>query len=253
MTVETPEEKELQRQLAELASVEIELAQRELDLATQVAELQAFERLYVRIVGVKYAQLDQINAEIQQLRFVRKPQDPQLRREAHDAQERARQSEHATAEASGPPERERFQPSDELRQLYRAIAKEVHPDLASDPKERIRRNRVMADVNKAYVEGDVDRLRQLMDEWQTSPEAIAGEGLAEQLIRTIRKIHQARTRLENIAAEIEQLQSSDLAMLQKAVLEAEAQGRDLLAEMARSVENRIGEARRTVREMGGDA
>jgi hypothetical protein len=45
---QTPEELELQRKQAELASLEADLIQRELDLATLRAELAEFESRYLR-------------------------------------------------------------------------------------------------------------------------------------------------------------------------------------------------------------
>lgn len=61
---QTPEEQELEKKLAELAALEAELAQRELDLATFQAELRAFEREYLQVVGIRYTELDQIEARI---------------------------------------------------------------------------------------------------------------------------------------------------------------------------------------------
>jgi hypothetical protein len=61
---QTPEERELENKRARLAALEVELAQRELDLATLKAELQTFEARYLREVGVFYAELDEIEAEI---------------------------------------------------------------------------------------------------------------------------------------------------------------------------------------------
>jgi septal ring factor EnvC (AmiA/AmiB activator) len=56
----TPEEQELENKQRELAALETELAERELDLATLQAELHTFEREYLRVVGVRYAELDEI-------------------------------------------------------------------------------------------------------------------------------------------------------------------------------------------------
>jgi hypothetical protein len=249
MPVATPEEEELERKLAELAAVEGELAQRDLDLATLAAELEAFERLYIRVVGWKYAELDKISAEIQQLLFSRNPGDPEARRRAQDAQEQARQSSEATAGAAGPIEKEDFKPSEELKRLYREIAKKIHPDLAGDAKDQERRNRVMAEVNKAYAEGDIDRLRAILREWETSPDAVKGEGVPERLVRTIRKIHQARAGIERIVQEIDRLKNSDLAKLREAVEKAKGQGRDMLAEMAKRLDKEIEAARKALQEL----
>lgn len=243
MSVVTPEEEELQRKLVELAAVEGELVQKDLDLATLEAELEAFERLYVRLVGSKYAELDEIAAEIQQLLAARSPNDPEASRRAHDAQEQARQSAEAAGGAEGPRQREEFRPSEDLKQLYREIAKKVHPDLAADAKDQERRTRVMAEVNNAYAGGDISRLRAIMREWDTSPDAIHGEAVADRLVRAIRQIHRARAGIERIVREIERLKSSDLARLHEAVERARSEGRDLLAEMAKRLDSEIGIAR----------
>jgi len=59
-----PEEAELSNKKKELELLESELAQNELDLSTLKAELRAFNDIYVRIVGVRYAELDLINCAI---------------------------------------------------------------------------------------------------------------------------------------------------------------------------------------------
>jgi hypothetical protein len=66
---QTPEEHELERKQAELVALEAELIQRELDLATLRAELAYFESRYLRTVGVLYAELDEIEAQIAEARL----------------------------------------------------------------------------------------------------------------------------------------------------------------------------------------
>src|SRR3990172_7237695 len=188
---QTPEEEELARKLAELADLEAELAERELKLATLVSELHVFERRYLHAVGGLYAELDDLPAQIAEARA---PVGHARAAEEEAAEARRQAGESArTAGAIGEEEpEERFQPSESLRKRYRGVAKRVHPDLASDDLDRARRTRVMAEVNRAYEHGDETRLRAILREWETSPEAVSGEGPGAELVRTIRKIAQVR-------------------------------------------------------------
>ena len=52
-----------------------------------------------------------------------------------------------------------------LRQLYRALARLIHPDLATDPTERHRREAVMRMANAANEARDVDQLNRLLEIW----------------------------------------------------------------------------------------
>src|SRR6266545_3728377 len=62
-----PEEKYLQKKLAELAEIESLLAQRELELHTLRGELLSFEKHYESAVGAKFAELDELRARIAEL------------------------------------------------------------------------------------------------------------------------------------------------------------------------------------------
>jgi len=52
-----------------------------------------------------------------------------------------------------------------LRQLYRALARLVHPDLAEDSRDQARRETVMRMANAARDAGDVEQLRRLLAIW----------------------------------------------------------------------------------------
>lgn len=240
---QTPEEQELERKKIELAALENELAQRELELSTLQAELRAFELRYLRTVGVKYAELDKLEAEIAELVAKLNPQDTTAQTRAHQARAQAEETARATGAAQADKTSDTFTPPEDLKKLYRDAAKKVHPDLATDETERARRTKVMAEINLAYQAGDVSRLRAILDEWEGGPEAIKGEGVAMELVRIIRKISQVRERLEKIAAEIRKLRESDLAKLKGKVEEAEREGRDLLEEMVERLQSLI--ARKT--------
>ena len=121
-----------------------------------------------------------------------------MRTQAADARARANESAHESKiiqETAG--HGEKFKPSDDLKKLYRDVAKSLHPDLATDDDDRARRQRFMAEANQAYEEGNETRLREILREWESSPDAIKGDGVAAELIRVIRKIAQVQERLRS--------------------------------------------------------
>lgn len=239
---ETPEESELSRKQSELTALEAELAQRELDLATLQAELRAFEVRYIRTVGAICAELDDIEAHIAEAQMRLNPNDSKIQEQAEQARTKAQESTQATGIAQEP-RQEKFKPSEKLNKLYREVAKHIHPDLAIDERERARREQLMADANLAYEEGDEDRLHEILEQWESSPEAVEGEGTGAELVRVIRKIAQVKVRLQAIAAEMLELEGTDLWQLKEKVEEAEKKGRNILSEMAAAVESQIAEAK----------
>ena len=241
---QTPEEKELARKLAELTVLESDLAQRELDLATLQAELHVFERRYLHIVGVRYAELDEIEAQIAEALAEASPKSSEAQERASQARSQANESAQASKIAQEPGRRDTFTPSDTLKKLYREVAKCIHPDLATDENDRARRQHFMAEANQAYEDGDEARLREVLREWESSPEAVKGDGVGTELVRVIRKIAQIERRLQAIESILGQLRSSDLCRLKVEVERTEAEGRNLLAEMAIRLDQKIADVRR---------
>lgn len=241
---QTPEERELESKRARLAALEAELAQHELDLTTLKAELQTFEARYLQEVGVLYAELDDIEAQIAEAQAHLNPRDQQAHEQATKARVQAQESAQAAGSAQKLGEQKKFTAPENLKKLYRDVAKSIHPDLATDEAERVRRQTVMAEANQAYAEGNEAKLQAILREWESSPESVKGEGVGAELIRVIRKIAQVEERLHAIEDEIAELEASDLYQLKAKVEEAESGGRDLLGEMASQVKQQIAEARK---------
>ena len=235
----TPEEQELNEKLKELSTLESELAQKELDLATLKAELHALESRYNRIVGTRFAELDRLHAEIAEFMAAKAPEDVNAQSEAQAAREKAEETAKEAGEFTEPRKVEEFVPTKEIRELYRNIAKKVHPDLAIDEKDRERRNEIMAEVNKAYEEGGIERLESILREWETSPEAIEGEDIGSRLIRSIRMSARVRDRIAQIEKEIQLLKETDLFELLLKVDEAKEEGRDPISELATRLDQQI--------------
>jgi len=246
---QTPEEKEQHKKLSELAALEAELAQHELDLATLQAELRAFENRYLRIVGVRYTKLDEIEAQIAEALARLNPKDSKAKKQAAEARTKAQESAQATDNIQEPKQQNQFKPSESLKKLYWEVAKRIHPDLAIGEEEHARRQQLMAEANRAYEEGDEDRLRAILREWESSPESVKGEGHGAELVRVIRKIAQVEERLRAIEVEINQLKKSDLYKLKAKAEEAEKEGRDLLADMAKQLDEQNADALKRLAEI----
>ena len=237
----TPEEEELLRKREELASVRAALAERELELADFRALLKSFEGRYLRQVGVLYAELDDWEAKVAEIEASLKPSETASQR-AQETRKRAEETHEAThGEASKARD---FQPSADLKSLFREAAKRIHPDFAKDEADRELRTRLMAQVNEAYSQGDADALQRILDEFGNSPESVQGEGIGAELVRIIRQIHQAKKNIAAIEQELSKLQASEIAQLKQDVETAEKEGRDLLAELACSVHVRIADEKK---------
>ena len=245
--VKLPEDEELARLKARLDELEDELADRELDLATLRRELLDFDLRFRAIVGTRMAELDRLEAEIAAI-FARAEPTPEAQQRADESAARAQDSaadlgDDPDALAQAAEEPERVIPPD-LKKLFRTVAKAVHPDLAVDDDDRTLRDQFMTQANAAYERGDVEALQTLLIDWEAHPQAVTGEGIGAELIRLIRSIAAAEKRLAAIAVEIAGLRTGRLYELYEQAQEMHKERRDLLQEMAASLDEKIEAARR---------
>jgi hypothetical protein len=245
-----PEEEELNLKKQELQTLETRLIDLELQLANLRGELGAFERLYLKRVGVLYAELDEIEAQIAELTARQDTANPKAQEAAKEA--RARAESRSDAAELAVKEVTRFSPSSSLKSLYREVAKRIHPDLAVNDADRAKRQRLMAQANLAYENGDEAKLRAILEEYESSPESVFGEGTAMDLVRIIRQVAQVKRRLVTIDAEMEQIRSSELFRLKKQVDEGTKGGRDVLNEMAVGVKAQVDERKGILKSMRED-
>ena len=233
-----PEDKELARKRGEQAALEAELAERELRSANLRAELGAFERQYLHFVGSRYAELDEWKARLAERLAQEQPGNDRAQQAAREARARADETKSAAGEKAAHEPRA-FKSTPEMKRLYRDVAKKIHPDLTSDRNDRAKRQLLMAEANQAYERGDQERLAKILSEYEHSPEAVEGEGAGAELVRVIRRVSQARSRLAEIEAEMQELLRSDLYQLKLRVDEADKSGRNTLNDMIAKVEQQI--------------
>jgi hypothetical protein len=122
----------------------------------------------------------------------------------------------------------------ETVQVFRALAKDSHPDFAIGEEDVVRRTEFMARVNDAYACGDVDQLRTLTVEWRSQGWRYEepAETVEDQVLRICKGIKWARERLATIASQRAALEATPIVRLMHRVEEAALDGRDLLEEMA---------------------
>lgn len=233
-----PEDRELEQKRQEQSEIESELAERELRIASLRAELSRFECQYLRDVGERYAELDELRAQLAERVAAEQPGNDRAEQIAREARARADET-HRSAKTHENRESKPFAPSAKLKQLYRETARRVHPDLTSSRADRAKRQDLMAAANEAYERGDEARLARIVEEYECSPEAVEGDGTAADLVRVIRQISQIRARVSEIEAETEQIVRSDIYQLRLRLEEAQKDGRDLLKEMADRVAKQI--------------
>ena len=235
------EEWEFKQKNNELIGLESKLAQEELELATFRFELQNFRARYLIAIGSRYFELDKIEAEIAQIEALERPDDHFAQMKAEQARTQAKKS----AEAAGCQKEmdkkviSRFKPTENLKKLYRQIAKKIHPDLAVDEQERNCFQKLMAKANQAYQAGDEIGLQSILKRWKKNGCSEKTDIEINKLTKVLRQIAQIKERLAAIEEEKAEIKNSSLYQLKSKVEKAESSGIDLLAEMARVLDDQI--------------
>ena len=235
---QTPEEAHLLLRREELLTTRTQLAERELQLADLRTHLKSFEGRYLRQAGVLYAELDDLEARIAEREVALYDTDTARARAAAARQQADATHEAAFGEAR---EAEDFEPSPDLKRLFRDIAKRIHPDFARTPADHDHCTRLMARANKAYARGDVEALQRILDDFHETTES-PNEDSAAELQRIARQIQQALRDIALIDEEMAILPTSEIAQFQQEYEAAHREGRDLLAELAANLNERIADA-----------
>jgi hypothetical protein len=253
-----PGAEELVRRKAELLVLSRQLLERERGLAAFRGELHAFETSYRKALGARYARLDELAERLDETALDNghhpgePDEDDDGPADRYPGQGLPGGQNWAWGEREPDREPERRAPvGDDVKRLFRQLARLIHPDLAGDAQERERRTNLMVAANDAYEQGDVAALERLLEDWHASPEAVTGSGAAAELERTLRRIAQVEASMRRIDEELAELDASAMGWLRRRVEKADREGWDLLAHMVRELDRQISEAqleldRRTV-------
>ena len=222
-----------------LAAVRAALAEREADIAQIRAQLKAFEGRYLQRVGVLYAELDEIAARITE-REVDLYDSDSARQRAQEARQRAQETHEAAFGADQEPVE--FDPSPSLKTLFREVARRIHPDFASDEAEQKHFTLLMTRANHAYNCGDAETLQRLLDDHLEVNASGSDEGDGVTLLRLARQIQHAVRDIARLDGEQQTLLQSEIGQLYTGAEAAAHEDRDLLAELAAGLRERIADA-----------
>lgn len=244
----SPEQEELEEKQRIADEQESIFSKYELEYSTLASEIGAFRNRYYLRVGVLYARLDLIRAEIRELFSKNKPDDATAIQEAEDARE---QSNKTWEEVNGASEDDEtaFKPSADLKQIYRQAAMLIHPDRATDEEDRKLRDHLMTEINLAYSKGNDEAIAEIIERYRDRLSAVSSDDIGVQLVRLIRCISRTRERIAHLVKAISELEQSDWAKLKADVDEAEANGEDLLGNLAEKVHADILEEQTRLKEL----
>lgn len=251
---------ELVRRQAELKALKQSLTEQELELSTLRNKIRIFETAYHRIMGQRQTELDRLKKRIMDFAASIDASGPQPSHEnktAHKDWENFSFEEPEEAEGADTlaftPDDEPFIPDESLKKLFREAARKFHPDLTTDPGEREKRHGLMARLNAAYLEMDPDKIRELIDEGEMHfPDEDKSHSVRHQLSRVLKQTGQVRHRLLQIEKTFDRLCNCDMARLRTYCQKGEADGRDVLQDMADEADEKIDSLKTRVARLASD-
>lgn len=233
-----PEEEELQQKDALLRELESELLEKELALSILKQNLNVFEIKYMKVVGYKLFLIEELKSKLWGI--ISDYSDDGINSET-DIGKKVNKTpiwDNLLENLYNQEESLKLIQED-IKILFRKVAKNIHPDLVLDENERTIREELMKKANDALSNNDVNTLLEILNEWENSPESIFGDDLGAELVRIIRKISQIKVRIQNIDDEVSKIENSDINKLYQRTQEVSYTGVDLVQKIADDVNKEI--------------
>jgi predicted nucleic acid-binding Zn-ribbon protein len=236
---------ELRELQEELSLRQERVAQLEFELADTRADLSRFESTYEAKLGPLENRIEELKADLEQarIRSARRAQwGERLESEDQpvDVLEQFRKTWTPRDKPPEPPPAPEVDDvsKEQMKTIFRALAKRFHPDLVTDPKLKLWRQDVMAQINEAYAAQDMAALQKFVERPDRPEEKVekTREQQIADLYKEIRRLDQVIRDLERT---VKDLINSHTVKLMLEVSIAAQQGRDLLQEMANAMKSDI--------------
>lgn len=215
--------------------------------------MHVFEKQYQHTVGIKHQELDEVRAQVMELAVQFYPRSDEFRNKAKTARDQAKKSagEHQGIEDESEAE-QKFVPTEELKKLFRDVAKKIHPDLAGDESEQQRCHLLMAKLNQAYQCMDEEAIQSVLLDWESGKPEQEDLTVGAQLVRLLKKISRGKNRMQKILRDQEELELSEMYILLQKSESLKQTGMDLLEELAWKVEEKIIKTKSRIRDLAAD-
>ena len=241
-------QEQIERLKTTIAKQEIEIMALEKEVDELHHEIAPFEKRFNRVVQPVLDRIDAVKAAIQDIEDARRG-----RRSAAAAENLWQQvvdnappnaDSGATAEQDPLPSSKKAGVKDEsLKAIYRRLARQYHPDLATDEADRERRNRLMAMINAAYQDGDRHTLITLSEEADTEESAQKTESDDLKMPLDKLKLVQLQQHSADLAVKIADLKIEHHDLMYGTLMDLKiqeklekAKGRDLLGDLVQDYE-----------------
>ncbi|GAW66303.1 molecular chaperone DnaJ [Geoanaerobacter pelophilus] len=240
-----PEEIELEQKKAELASLRARHAELSAELQQLREEIAGFEKNYQATLGLRMAELERLEAEIARLCGGGAVSDPEIQEEYLDRETYGRGKSFKPGAGAGSRGRVWKAEEEDIKALYREVAKAIHPDLAGEGNRSLR-HELMLKANQAYADEDSRALREILRSWrrhhpERQPEA---PDVKTELARVKREIAVEAQAVRDLSAQVENLRTSYVCRFKLRVDQSLAEGSDLFAEMIAAAEMNVARAQR---------
>jgi hypothetical protein len=265
---------------AEIAHWEEVVAQKAHDVSAMAVEVQDLKNAlsvflgeYNSRVGVHYAALDRLDLhiEIYEYRIRRLFElgvsnengvlvEDEVENKFRERMEEVKKQEEDMTRSSDEfraslSRRERWEMLSEdvrrrIKVVYRKLALRFHPDKAGDDAERQRLHEIMAAINQAYADGDLDVLI-LYVEQAEKEDRLKLETPFEKLERLKQEAQKLTGMLAGLCEERTKIRETDTWRLKCQVDKKREEGGDLLAELTRRLRNEIKQKEAMLEELVG--
>jgi predicted nucleic acid-binding Zn-ribbon protein len=236
---------ELRELQAAISARQERVAELELELFDMRSEVAAFEREMEDRLGLLKRHIERLEKQIEEARrqAARRAQwgdradSPDV---PEDVVEQFRKTWTRSDKPSEPTPKKQVNEAtkEELKSIYRQLAKRYHPDLVTDPEEKKWREVQMARVNQAYSESDVAALLSFEGdvEWTPIPSHKSREDEITELSAEVKRLDRV---IDGLERELRELINSETVRWMLDVSVARKAGQDLLRAVEKELMERI--------------